>query len=213
MLTLMSNQADGRAIENEELDNLYRRSGDIGLRDGHTTERRANRQLARDNAALNARAEQLANENETLATRLRDAERGSRLRQSSSPTRTEGSGSINSSNMASGKDLFTRLMRGDPVRLTAEQADRYLKQHGRTAQTLLAAFRATGNEELLREAQQKFPKDQQVAFEGAFRDGTPEERRQRLDAFKTAAPDNPLANTFQRSTTSGRALRKRRSRS
>src|SRR6187399_2884562 len=85
-------------------------------------ERHTNRQLVRDNAALNARAEQLSNENENLATRLRDAERGSRLGQNNSPTRTQGSGSINSSNMASGKELFARLMRGDPVQLTAEQA-------------------------------------------------------------------------------------------
>ena len=42
---------------------------------------------------------------------------------------------------------------------------------------------------------EKNPGDPAVAFEGIFRqDATPAERRESLEAFKRAAPENPLAN-------------------
>ena len=42
---------------------------------------------------------------------------------------------------------------------------------------------------------EKFPGDPGVAFEAACKkDASPTERREWLEAFKKAAPDNPLAN-------------------
>jgi hypothetical protein len=77
--------------------------------------------------------------------------------------------------------------------LTAGQVESYLKENQRSAASLLAAFRTTGEQALLEEAMQKFPNDPQVAFEAAFKkDGSPEEQRQWFDALKQSAPQNAL---------------------
>ncbi len=81
------------------------------------------------------------------------------------------------------------------VKLTAEQAEAYLKENGRNPASLLSAFRTSDNLMLLQEALEKYPDDPQVNFEAALsRDASPEQRRQWLDAFKKSAPDNALAN-------------------
>jgi hypothetical protein len=87
------------------------------------------------------------------------------------------------------------LMTNHNAKLTVGQLDRYLERNQRSAASLLAAFRTTGEPELLAEAAQKYPDHPQVSFEGALRkDVTPEERRHWLDALKGVAPDNALAN-------------------
>jgi hypothetical protein len=87
------------------------------------------------------------------------------------------------------------LMTNNNAELTVEQLDRYLECNQRSAVSLLAAFRTTGEPELLAEAALKDPDHPQVNFEGALRkDVTPEERRHWLDALKRVAPDNALAN-------------------
>jgi tetratricopeptide (TPR) repeat protein len=79
--------------------------------------------------------------------------------------------------------------------LTAAQVESYLKENGRSAASLLAAFRTTGDQALLQEALQNYPDDPQVNFAAVSKkDSTPEERRQRLEAFKQSAPGNALAN-------------------
>ena len=79
--------------------------------------------------------------------------------------------------------------------LTAEQADRYLTQRGRNAASLLAVFRANGDGRLLEEALRNHPGDPQVNFAALFGDAlSPEQKRQRLDSFEKAAPNNALAN-------------------
>lgn len=91
--------------------------------------------------------------------------------------------------------LARMLMGGDAPKLTAQQVESYLKDNQRNATSLLAAFRSTGDAALLQEAMEKFPGDSQVAFEAAFRkDASPDERRQWLDALKSSAPQNALAD-------------------
>jgi FtsZ-binding cell division protein ZapB len=81
------------------------------------------------------------------------------------------------------------------AKLTSDQVAQYLSDHQRSAASLLAAYRTTGDAALLEEAKRNFPKDAQVAFEAAFaKDAAPEERKQWLDAFKQAAPENALPN-------------------
>src|SRR6185312_680225 len=66
---------------------------------------------------------------------------------------------------------------------------------GRSAASLLAAYRTANDPALLAEAMRNFPNDPQVAFEAAARtNATPEDRRQWLDSLKKSDPDNALAN-------------------
>ncbi len=92
--------------------------------------------------------------------------------------------------------LTARLaLGGDAPKLTAEQIGKYLKENNRNAASLIAAFRATGDKALLHEALEKSPNDPVVNFSSVFEAGaTAEERRQRIDAFKQAAPDNAMAS-------------------
>lgn len=94
------------------------------------------------------------------------------------------------------KHRIAQLLKEDePRRMTVEQIKPYLEQNRRSAASLLTAFRATGDPALLQEALEKYPNNPQVNFAAAFRkDATPEERRQRLESFKQAAPENSLGN-------------------
>ena len=93
-------------------------------------------------------------------------------------------------------NIITRMLGGEnPPGLTPEQVESYLQQARRSAGSLLAAFRAQGDDKLLQEALEKYPTDARVNFAAAFKkDASPDERRQRLAAFKQAAPDNALPN-------------------
>jgi RNA polymerase sigma factor (sigma-70 family) len=92
--------------------------------------------------------------------------------------------------------LLHQLQQGDHFpKLTTAQIESYLKQNGRSASSLLAAFRVTGEKTFLQEAMQKYPYDPGVNFSALFNEASsPEERRQQLDAFKQSAPQNALAN-------------------
>ncbi|MBI3417833.1 MAG: sigma-70 family RNA polymerase sigma factor [Verrucomicrobia bacterium] len=94
------------------------------------------------------------------------------------------------------RNLYALLTnRTSQVKLTAVQAEAYLKEHRRSAASLLAAFRTSDDPALLQEAMQKYPNDPQVSFEAASRhDAPPDERRQWLDKLKQSAPENALAN-------------------
>ena len=92
-------------------------------------------------------------------------------------------------------NLYARILKGDVPRTTPQQLEGFLKENKRNAGSLLAAYHATGDLAMLREAMEKYPNDPQVDFAAAFNaEGTPEERRHWLDAFKQSAPDNALAN-------------------
>lgn len=82
-------------------------------------------------------------------------------------------------------------------KLSLRQVAPFLEAKQRNAESLVAAAQVTGDLSLLREALEKHPEDPRVNFTAyfAFKDkALPEERRQRLDAWKQSAPDNALAN-------------------
>jgi RNA polymerase sigma factor (sigma-70 family) len=144
----------------------------------------------RENQSLVQRIAQLQSENETLSNNLALAKRAPALRLPIAAAQIPQApvDDLQSTN------LYARLKDKSP-KLTAEQAEAYLKANGRNAASLLAAFRTTDDPALLEEAKQKYPNDPQVAFEAAFKkEATPEERRQWLDALKISAPNNALAN-------------------
>lgn len=90
---------------------------------------------------------------------------------------------------------LARLLKGEEIpKLTRAQVEAYLQQNKRSAESLLAAARATGDLAWLREAAEKFPDDPRVQFDLALRGETPEEKRQALAAFRQLARDNPLGD-------------------
>jgi RNA polymerase sigma factor (sigma-70 family) len=93
-------------------------------------------------------------------------------------------------------NLIARLQGGEKApTLTPAQAEKFLDENHRNASSLLAAFRATGDQKLLKEATEKYPDDPQVAFTAAYApDVSLEERRHWLDALKQSSPENSLAD-------------------
>ncbi len=91
---------------------------------------------------------------------------------------------------------WQRLLAGDPevCRLPREMVEAYVAKNQTNAESLLAAFQATGDMAFLKSAATNFPNDPAVLFQVVTRDAFPEARRQWLDQFKQAAPDNALAN-------------------
>jgi hypothetical protein len=96
---------------------------------------------------------------------------------------------------------LARYIKGDVPSLTLEQLQTFLQANHRSAESLLTAYQATHNRELLDEAIAKYPNDPRVAFNAWFHPepsaDDPEglkARRQALDNFKQVAPDNALAN-------------------
>jgi RNA polymerase sigma factor (sigma-70 family) len=149
-------------------------------------------QLREENESLRQRMTQLQSENEGLSNRVTGSKHaGPRL-----PAPPLGSTADRTADEATGTNLLIRLLNGeDTPRLTAEQIGPYLEENHRDATSLLAAYRTSQDPALLQEAMDKFPNDPQVAFEAVFkRDITPEERRRWLEAFKSSAPENGLAN-------------------
>jgi tetratricopeptide (TPR) repeat protein len=106
------------------------------------------------------------------------------------PDAVEGSADLPATN------FWARLYRSqETIQLNLEQLETYLASNRRSAGCLLAAFRTTGDTNLLREAIEKFPLDPRVGFAAAVKlDASPEEHRAWLDLFKRAAPDNALAD-------------------
>jgi RNA polymerase sigma factor (sigma-70 family) len=95
---------------------------------------------------------------------------------------------------ASATSLYSRITNYQAT-LKPSQVESYLSRNGRSAASLLAAYRTTRDTNLLAEAMQKYPGDAQVAFEAMFKaDATSDARRQWLEAFKTNAPENALPN-------------------
>jgi len=95
-------------------------------------------------------------------------------------------------------NLLARLLKdGDALTLRRDQVEPYLQVSHRSAESLLAAFRVTNDPALLREALDQHPTNPQVNLAAYFalkNEMSPEERRQRLEAFKRSAPDNALAS-------------------
>jgi RNA polymerase sigma factor (sigma-70 family) len=149
--------------------------------------------LRDENQSLRQQIAQLKNDNESLSNRVAQGKgmRAPRLpappMQVSAPTNTPPE-DLQPTN------VFARF-KDKPPKLTSEQVAAYLKANGRKALNLLAAYRTSGDPALLKEAMEKYPNDPQVAFEAVYaKDSSPEQKRQWLNAFEQAAPDNALAN-------------------
>src|SRR5439155_8578338 len=91
-------------------------------------------------------------------------------------------------------NLYARLAHGDIPRISREQLEPFLTKNHRSVDALLGALRASGDDEFLKEAKEKFPNDPRVQFAAAFKTDSPEERQQWLEKFKQSDPDNALAN-------------------
>lgn len=91
--------------------------------------------------------------------------------------------------------IMRYLHGGEMPKLDPAQVEPFLEASRRSAGSLLAALRTTGDEKFLLEAMQKFPNDARVNYAAAFRhDATPEERRQALENLKQSDPNNALGN-------------------
>lgn len=91
---------------------------------------------------------------------------------------------------------FLGLFTPDRMKRAAETLDRHLAQQQRSAQSLLAAYRISGDIALLREAAGRFPDEPSVQLEMVMKGDSPAERRKALDALRAAGPENALADCF-----------------
>jgi hypothetical protein len=150
--------------------------------------------LRDQNGTLRQNLAQLASENESLSNRLArmgEARTALRLVPPVSEVAT-----AERENAPSGTNLIALLLHGGEVpKLTAAQLKRYLDENHRSPTSLLAAYRTSGDPALLREAMGQYPGDPKVAFEAlTSKELSLDERRQWLETFKKAAPDNPMAH-------------------
>jgi hypothetical protein len=83
---------------------------------------------------------------------------------------------------------------GEGSELPPEVFEQWLASGRTNAADLLAARQAGGGVDYLRRALTNFPNDPRVLFAASALDDGPEARRERLDRFKAAAPDNALAD-------------------
>lgn len=83
---------------------------------------------------------------------------------------------------------------GEIPKLPREQIDIYLQARHRSAGSLLAAYRMSKDEALLREAMEKFPNDPEVLVAALELPGTPAKRLEILSDLKRADPGNSIAN-------------------
>jgi len=88
---------------------------------------------------------------------------------------------------------FARLLKRD-LKLTPAQLSKYLSENQGNAEALLAAFRLTGNTNLLLQAANQFPDDPQVQLQRALSNGDPTEGRRGIDALRKNDPDNALGD-------------------
>jgi RNA polymerase sigma factor (sigma-70 family) len=152
----------------------------------------AQEKLRAENESLTQQIAQLQSDNESLSKRVARVKPAPHLpapqMQMTAPVAALPAEELPSTN------LYARLKDKNP-KLTPEQVEAYLKANGRTAASLLAAFRTSGDPALLQEAMRKYPNDPQVAFEAVFdKDLSPAEQRQWLNRFEQTAPNNALAN-------------------
>lgn len=149
-----------------------------------------------ENQSLRKQIAQLQTENEDLSNRVSRAESTRAPRLPAPPQPALASKEGVPLEPVPRRNLYALLTnRISQVKLTAVQTEAYLKEHGRSAASLLAAFRTSQDPTLLHEAMEKYPNDPQVSFEAASRaDALPEERRPWLDKLKRFAPENALAD-------------------
>jgi hypothetical protein len=81
-----------------------------------------------------------------------------------------------------------------PARPKPEQVEVYLESNRRSAESLLAAYHATGDNTYLEEARQRHADHPHVAFTAFFKSNSPEESRRLIESLKQADPSNALAD-------------------
>ncbi len=89
---------------------------------------------------------------------------------------------------------YAELLAG-PVASDAELQD-YLEKRGRSREALVAVGLLAGDDDLLREAAERFPDDPQLQFLAISRGLFPDRQREWVERFKAAQPDNSLAAYF-----------------
>jgi hypothetical protein len=153
-------------------------------------EHRAEISLKEENEALRKQMAQLTADNETLSRRT--ARSAADVPHLPAPPVQITNDPTAATDTLQSTNLYNRLKDKD-LKLTAQQLESYLRANGRSAASLLAAYRTSKDPALLAEAMRNFPNDPQVAFEAALSpDATPEDRRQWVDALKKSDPDNAL---------------------
>lgn len=76
---------------------------------------------------------------------------------------------------------------------TTDDLERYLIAHKRSRESLIAAFLASGDPELIQEAAERFPDDPMVLMLALGCDASPDRRREWAENLKRMQPENALA--------------------
>jgi RNA polymerase sigma factor (sigma-70 family) len=162
---------------------------------GFLVQRQSQVRLRESNQFLRQQIAQLQKDNERLSGRISRSKIASALNLPAPPVRIAPAPAGSVPDFRS-RDLIARMQFGERApTLTWEQAESYLKENHRSAASLLAAFRATGDSKLLAEAAEKYPNDPQVAFTAAYQPGvSAADQRHWLDVFQQSAPENALPN-------------------
>ncbi len=150
--------------------------------------------MRQENALLRQKLAQLGSDNERLSNCLARIKITALPRLPAPPIHNT-FGSESPGDLAATNLIAHIVHGGEAPRLTAAQLASYLDANHRSAASLLSAYRTSRDPALLQEALEKYPCDSNVAFEAVLnKDAPPAERRAWLEAFKKAAPDNPLPN-------------------
>ena len=89
---------------------------------------------------------------------------------------------------------LAKLLQEGVPKLTVAQLESYLRENGRSAESLITASRITGDLSLLREAVSRFPNDPKARHELAMKSTDPAEKLASLKAFAAADPGNGLGS-------------------
>jgi len=81
---------------------------------------------------------------------------------------------------------------GEGIRLSREQIDAFVGSRGRNVDSLLSAFRLSGDEAFLREALERFPNDPQTLTTALRFESDPGKRLKMAEAIKRADPGNAM---------------------
>jgi RNA polymerase sigma factor (sigma-70 family) len=155
-------------------------------------EQGSQRSLRRENEALQRKMAQLSADHQSLADKA--AQRAAQIPRLPAPAIQVSNAAASDLDTLQSTNLYGRLINKD-LTLKPEQLEGYLRESGRNADSLLAAYRTMRDPALLAEAKRNFPNDPHVAFEAALeKDITPEDQRKWLDVWKKADPDNAEAN-------------------
>jgi hypothetical protein len=94
------------------------------------------------------------------------------------------------------KTVFQRIADNDTnvFTLSPEQVRAFLARNKTNADSLLAAFNVTHDQDLLREAARRYPSNASVLTAMLGHNLLPDQRRELIERFKQGSPENALAN-------------------